>query len=94
MKETNQGREAAMKLHYSAMQDDLGGSILRGERLLAENQFNTTKDREAQKTALESMKEQLRILDTKARMEWKAIWSAYDGLWPEVHQLPPRPRGG
>ncbi len=52
------------------------------ESLLAENQFNTTKDREAHKKELKSKEEELRKLNPGEIMAYKAIWSTYDGLWP------------
>ncbi len=88
MIEESQGREAAMRSYYDHERLALRLAVSTGERLLARDQFNSTTDREARKTEVESAKEQLKNLKIKEIMEYKAIWSAYDGLWPEVHELP------
>ena len=36
----------------------------------------------------ESMEEEPRTLDAREKMEFKAIWNDFNGLWPMVHQLP------
>ena len=59
-------------------------AIQTGKRLLAETEFNTTADREAHKKELESKKKELRSLKAKKGIAVKAIWSTFDGLWPEL----------
>ena len=84
----NQGPTIAMSSYYDPEKMRLQGAIRRGKRLLAEDQFNTTTDKEAHKAELEGKEEELRKLDTKMRMEYNVIWSTYDMLWPVVHNVP------
>lgn len=84
----NQGPTIALSSYYDPEKMRLQGAIRRGKRLLAEDRFNTTTDKEAHKTELEGKEEELRKLDTRMRMEYNVIWSTYDRLWPVVHDLP------
>ena len=66
--------------------------LLRARRisktLLADNQFNTTRDREFHEAELQRMEEELRMLDTTEDMASRAIWTPYHTLWPTVHEIP------
>ena len=84
----NQGPTIALSSYYDPEKMRLQGAIRRGKRLLAEDRFNTTTDKEAHKTELEGKEEELRKLDTRMRVEYNVIWSTYDRLWPVVHDLP------
>ena len=95
MKGENRGRQIAMRSHYYFERVRLHRAICRGKSLLAENQFNTTTNREAHKTELKKKEEEQRKLNPGEIMAFKAIWSTYHGLWPMVQQLPTRtPHGG
>ena len=96
MAEKNSRLDTPVSLYYYPKKMRLQHAIDRDKTLLAENQFNTTADKEARRRKLESKKEELRKLEGEEIMASNRIWGAFDTLWPEVHQIPTTtsPRGG
>ena len=79
MRRENEGRHAAMRAYYNTIRD----ALIQGR-----DKYTTTEEKEAHKTEIDKIYEDLAKLPARVKVEGLAIWNAYDGYWPTVHTIP------
>ena len=75
----NDGRHAAIRAYYNTIRH----ALMQGR-----DQYTTAAEKEAHKEEIDKANEELAKLPAKVKVEGRAIWNAYDGLWPTVHTIP------